>query len=469
MKKTFIAISLFSAVFMNTVSAQQPVNDVNTPLHLMKPNYETPYNIPSEDGVKATIDRVLTYLEAEMPTEVKDGKIKTGGLRLTSYEVGVLYNACIDAALRTGDLRYRKFATDRLNLVSGLAAKIMTARQDEKSVDPQMRKVCFPMALDDAGAMCSAYIRMLLTDPKLVKKGQPVDYTQIDDNTRDVINRYIDHIANKQYRLPDGTLARIRPHYNTVWLDDMYMGIPALVFYGKISGKKMYYDETLMQMRAFKVKMWEEKEKLFRHGWVEEMDPHPFFPWGRANGWALLTMCEVLDQLPADFDDREIVLDLFRKHVEGLCAVQDKTGFWHQLLNRPDSYLETSATAIYAYCMAHAICEGWIDAEAYGSQTLLAWNAVATKVNGKGQVEGTCVGSGMGFDPAFYCYRPVHVMAAHGYGPVVWAGGEIIRMLKQTHPKMNDSAIQFYPTEQKTDEPIFSEKREGVEDEKVLW
>ena len=66
----------------------------------------------------------------------------------------------------------------------------------------------------------------------------------------------------------------------------------------------------------------------------------------------------------------------------------------------------------------------------------------------------------MGFDRAFYCHRPVHVMAAHGYGPVIWAGGEIIRLLETTHPKMNDSAIHFYPTEQTAKEPIFSEKRE---------
>ena len=49
---------------------------------------------------------------------------------------------------------------------------------------------------------------------------------------------------------------------------------------------------------------------------------------------------------------------------------------------------------------------------------ILAWNAVSTKVNEKGQVEGTCVGTGMAFDPAFYYYRPVNVFAAHGYGPI---------------------------------------------------
>ncbi len=74
---------------------------------------------------------------------------------------------------------------------------------------------------------------------------------------------------------------------------------------------------------------------------------------------------------------------------------------------------------------------------------LLAWNAVSTKVNEKGQVEGTCVGTGMAFDPAFYYYRPINVYAAHGYGPVILAGASIYKLIKQHPYEMNDSAVMF--------------------------
>ena len=83
------------------------------------------------------------------------------------------------------------------------------------------------------------------------------------------------------------------------------------------------------------------------------MQDHPAFHWGRANGWALLTMCEVLDVLPEDYPQRDKILDLFRTHVRGLAACQSGEGFWHQLLDRNDSYLETSATAIYVYTAWH--------------------------------------------------------------------------------------------------------------------
>jgi rhamnogalacturonyl hydrolase YesR len=291
----------------------------------------------------------------------------------------------------------------------------------------------------------------------------------LDDNTlplRERVDLYADYIMNKEYRLEDGIFARLRPQKNTVWLDDMFMGIPAVAYMGKLmeeTGRQedketaaRYYDEAARQVQLFADRMWVERDGLFRHGWVEAMQPHPAFYWGRANGWALLTMCEVLDVLPENHASRPQILNLLQKHVAGLACRQHHDGFWHQLLDRNDTYLEASATAIYTYCIAHAINKGWIDAKAYGATALLGWQAVNQSVNDKGQVENVCVGTGMGFDAAFYAYRPVHVMAAHGYGPTIWAGAEIIRLLQQQHPKMNDSAVHFYDEEVPTNEPIFN-------------
>ena len=273
---------------------------------------------------------------------------------------------------------------------------------------------------------------------------------------RPCIDRYADYIINKEYRLADGTFARLRPHKNTVWLDDMFMGIPTLVQMGRLTGEQRYFDEAVRQIKQFRKRMFVEEKGLFRHGWVEAMQPHTTFHWGRANGWAVLTMCEVLDALPKDHAGRAEILELLRAHIAGLARLQQKDGYWHQLLDRNDTYLEASCTAIFTYCIAHAINQGWIDALAYGPVAQLGWHAVERSINEKGQVENVCVGTGMGFDPAFYAYRPVHVMAAHGYGPALWAGAEMIRLLKKQHPKMNDSAVQFYPEEIPTNQPIFN-------------
>jgi hypothetical protein len=65
------------------------------------------------------------------------------------------------------------------------------------------------------------------------------------------IDGSIDFILNKVIRLPDGTFARNRPMPNSVWVDDLYQGIPALAEMGKLTGEKRYYDEAVGQVLAF--------------------------------------------------------------------------------------------------------------------------------------------------------------------------------------------------------------------------
>ena len=265
----------------------------------------------------------------------------------------------------------------------------------------------------------------------------------------------MDFIVHKEYRLQDGTFARMRPQANTLWLDDMYMGIPALAQMGIYTGEKHYFDEAVRQILQFSKRMFVEEKGLYMHGWVEGASTHPTFHWGRANGWALLTLTEVLEALPQEHTEWKNILKLYKAHVAGIAACQSGNGFWHQLLDRNDSYLETSATAIYVYCIARGINNGWLDAVSYGPVAQLGWSAISTQINEKGQVENTCVGTGMAFDPAFYYHRPVNVYAAHGYGPVLLAGAEMINLLNKYYPKMNDSAVQFYTTKQNALRPIF--------------
>ena len=156
-----------------------------------------------------------------------------------------------------------------------------------------------------------------------------------------------------------------------------------------------------------------------------------------------MTKVELLDVLPVNHPGRPKILELLQAHVRGLASYQSGSGFWHQLLDRSDSYLETSATAIYAYSIAKAINNGWIDGLSYAPMTLLAWHAISTKINKEGQVEGTCVGTGMGFDPAFYYHRPISPFAAHGYGPVIMAGAEVINLLNNKSFEINDSSVQL--------------------------
>ena len=444
------------------------VNDSNTPLHLLQPAYQGTYGDLTPGQVKKDIDRVFAYIDKETPARVVDkntGKLITdyttmgeeaqlerGAFRLASYEWGVTYSALIAAAEATGDQRYMDYVQNRFRFLAEVAPHFKRVYEEKGTTDPQLLQILTPHALDDAGAVCAAMVKVRVKDRSL-----PVD---------GLIENYFDFIQNKEYRLADGTFARNRPQHNTLWLDDMFMGIPAVAQMSRYdkAQKEIYLVEAVRQFLQFADRMFIPEKGLYRHGWVESSTDHPAFCWARANGWAMLTACELLDVLPEDYPQRAKVMDYFRAHVRGVTALQSGEGLWHQLLDRNDSYLETSATAIYVYCLAHAINKGWIDAIAYGPVAHLGWHAVAGKINAEGQVEGTCVGTGMAFDPAFYYYRPVNVYAAHGYGPVLWAGAEMISLLKNQYPQMNDSAVQYYQVKQKTTAPIFAIDTEEKKD-----
>ena len=438
-------LAAFCSINLTFAQVQAPASTLHSEtLHTAKPDYPTSYGSPKIEEITQVLGRVRSYLDAVTPTKVINkftkeeitdfSKIDTnatvyrGDFSLTSYEWGVTYAAMLAAGKATGDPLFTQYSTQRINFLADLAPII----KSKFKISPTMplRQVLSPHALDDCGAVCVSMIKA--SRDGLVK-----------NNVRPLIDNYIKYIYTKEYRLADGTLARNRPLPNTIWLDDMFMGVPALAQMGKLTGDKKYYDEAVKQILQFSKRMFNKNLGLFMHGWVESMETHPEFHWGRANGWAILTMVEVLDVLPKNYKGRAEILALYKAHAKGLAAQQTGTGFWHQLLDKNDTYLETSATAIYTYCIAKGINQGWLDAATYGPMTLLAWNAIATKVTEKGQVEGVCVGTGMGFEPAFYYYRPVNVYAAHGYGPVLFAGAEVINLLKNKKFALNDSAIML--------------------------
>jgi len=425
--------------------AQVKINDVTTPLHALQPGYKVPYGAPAIDNVKQVLKRVYNYLNEVTPAQFVDRRtqvvltnladadtntvIKTGDFRLTGYEWGVTYSGMLLAGEATGDTAYTHYTKERVQFIADALPTFRALYHKFPKASNPLRQPIAPHALDDGGAVCAATIKTLRAGGHT--------------NLRAWIDTFINYISTKEFRLKDGTLARNRPQKNTLWLDDLFMGVPALAQMGKLTGDKKYYEDAVKQVLQFSQRMFNKQQGIYMHGWVEEMTVHPEFHWARANGWALMTMVELLDVLPENYPQRNLIVDQLRAHVKGLASYQSGEGFWHQLLDKPDSYLETSATAIYTYCIARAINKGWIDAKAYAPMCLLAWDAVTTKVTDKGQVEGTCVGTGMAFDPAFYYYRPVNLYAAHGYGPVLLAGAEIINLLKNFVFEINDSSLQL--------------------------
>lgn len=423
-------------------------------LHALVVDYHNPYRAMETAEVKAVLDRVFAYLDAATPAALinkstsapvaradkadPDTVLKPGDFRLTSYEWGVTYAGMLAAGAATGDRRYTDYTIKRHQLLADLTRVYYPAvKADPVNSQAPIKSFLNPHALDDAGAQCMSFL-------KAKNMGSTVDYGQM-------VDICATFVTEKEYRLKDGTLARggpdgkggvkMRPLADTLWLDDMFMGVPTIALMGKHTGKAKYYDDAVRQVLQFSKRMYNPALNIYMHGYVVGMKDHPELHWARANGWAVMAMVEVLEVLPKTHKGYKAVEAQLRSHIKGLAKLQDKDGLWHQLLDRNDSYLETSASAIYTYAIARAVNRGYIDKEMYGPMANLAWNAVSGKVNAKGEVEGICVGTGMAFDPAFYYYRPVSVRAAHGYGPVLLAGAEIIEMNKKFKFGLNDSGF----------------------------
>ncbi len=449
MKKVLLLSVVLSFIILLPVLSQtnpQRITDSNTPLHELQPDYQVPYGPAGAEEITAVLNRIYSYLDASTPAKVIDSKTKAeipdltklsadavfepGVFRLISYEWGVTYGAMLLAGDATDDNKFGEYTLKRISLIADAARYFKSLNLASSTGNNPVRSVLDPRALDDAGSMCAAMIKTYnISNNKAL---------------RPYIDNYIDYISKKQFRLPDGTLARNRPLPNTLWLDDLYMSVPALAQMGKLTGNNDYFEDACKQIIQFSQRMFNKNKGVYMHGWVQDMEPHPEFYWARCNGWALLAMTELLDVMPSGYPLKKDILEQYRLHIKGLVSFQSGTGFWHQLIDRNDSYSETSATAIFTYCIAHGINMGWLDAQAYGPAAVLGWNAVQTKVNEQGQVEGTCVGTGMAFDPAFYYHRPVNVAAAHGYGPVIMAGAEMLKLLKNYQVVINDSAVMFY-------------------------
>ncbi|MBB6126178.1 glycoside hydrolase family 88/105 protein [Mucilaginibacter lappiensis] len=240
------------------------------------------------------------------------------------------------------------------------------------------------------------------------------------------LSRSADYILNKQLRLPDGTLSRPAPRNMTLWADDMFMSIPFLARMGKQTGDSKYFDDAIKQVENFNKHLYDPTTGLFFHNYYSDDQTNGVGHWGRSNGWIAMAIVELLNNLPANHPKRAEIIKLLLRQIVGYSRYQDQTGLWHQLLDKPDSYLETSVTAMYTYAVARAVNQGWIN-EKYIAIAHEGWRGLLTKVTADGQLQDVCIGTNMDTDIKFYYTRPTELNDTHGTGAFLLAGIEILK------------------------------------------
>ncbi|NHA02316.1 glycoside hydrolase family 88 protein [Mucilaginibacter sp. HC2] len=240
------------------------------------------------------------------------------------------------------------------------------------------------------------------------------------------LSRSADYILNKQLRLSDGTLSRPAPRNMTLWADDMFMSIPFLARMGKQTGDNKYFDDAIKQVENFNKYLYDPNTGLFFHNYYSDDQTNGVGHWGRSNGWIAMATVELLNNLPANHPKRAEIIKLLLRQIVGYARYQDQTGLWHQLLDKPDSYLETSVTAMYTYAVARAVNQGWIN-EKYIAIAQEGWKGLLAKITPDGQLQDVCIGTNMDTDIKFYYTRPTELNDTHGIGALLLAGAEMLK------------------------------------------
>lgn len=340
------------------------------------------------------------------------------------YTNGVLNMALINLSNFTGDKKYADYAA--AHIAFGMDNyKYFQERYDKEKDGPHYM---FPFGqlwtmreLDDCGAMGASMIDVY----EFVKRD---DYKKYIENTAN-------HIMNGQERLEDGTLVRTFPHKMTLWADDLYMSVPFLARMGKFSGDKKYWDDAIRQVKNFSKYLWDENKELYWHCYYSDLKRNGVAHWGRCNGWVMMAKVHLLNFLPENYPGREDIIKDLERQILGIAKYQSKEGLWHQLLDKNDSYLESSCTAMFVYCIARAVNQGWID-KRYASIAIKGWEGLKEyKIQLDGQVKDICVGTGIEDNLVFYYERPARLNEKHGLGAVIDAGIEIIKLKKTLNQK----------------------------------
>ncbi len=247
------------------------------------------------------------------------------------------------------------------------------------------------------------------------------------EDFRDYIDKTALHILEKECRLDDGTLARLFPYQKTIWLDDLFMSVPFLARMGKLTGDNRYFDFAARQVLQFTKYLYDERSGLYYHCYYDDIQRNGVAHWGRANGWSIMAQSDLLEYLPDNHPLKDTLLQVFRQQVTGFSRYQGESGLWHQLVDKADSYLETSCSAMFTYAVAKGVNEGWLD-KRFASIAIRGWEGLKSMISDDFKVRGICVGTGIQDDLPFYYKRPVEINDNHGLGALIMAGTEVIRL-----------------------------------------
>ncbi len=256
-----------------------------------------------------------------------------------------------------------------------------------------------------------------------------------------------------QPRTSNGGFWHKKVYPNQMWLDGLYMAEPfyaqySVMFDGNDSQKlSKDFDDIANQFLLIEKHNKDSVTGLYYHGWDESKeqkwaDPKtgtsPNF-WGRAMGWYIMALVDVLDYVPKNNSHREKLINILQNLSKSLLKFRDNTKkLWYQVIDKGNgkgNYIEASASTMFIYAFAKGANKSYLDKKFFNiakeSFEAVKKYLITTDENGIIHLNDVVSVSGLGGRPyrdgsfEYYISEPKRVNDFKGYGPLILAAIEL--------------------------------------------
>lgn len=257
-----------------------------------------------------------------------------------------------------------------------------------------------------------------------------------------------DQLRN-QPRTAEGGFWHKQVYEHQMWLDGLFTGT---TFYARYAAWKPEPEawSDIAQQFLIVDNHTRKANGLNHHGWDESRqmawsDPETGCSaetWGRAEGWYVMALVDVLELMPEDQPERPELVSILNRVMEALMAVRDKeTHLWFQVPDKGDqegNYLESTCSAMYCYAMAKGVRIGVLDKayEKEARQVLESLKAhkIVTNEDGTLSLIDCCAVAGLGGNPfrdgtyEYYIHERIRKDDPKGVAPLILACLELHRI-----------------------------------------
>ncbi len=237
----------------------------------------------------------------------------------------------------------------------------------------------------------------------------------------------------------------IYPHQ--MWLDGAYMGSPFYTRFGAMFNEPAAFDDVAHQLKLLAQHTRDPYTGLLYHGWDETKQQQWADPvtgrsphiWGRAVGWYLMALVDVLDYFPPDHADYQTLLNIYEITLAAVLRYQDSSsGVWYQVIDQPrreGNYLESSASCMFVYAITKGIRKGYL-APTFLTYAEKAYTGIVENFiqqNDEVKVTRICSVAGLGGTPYrsgtfdYYMSEPIVTNDYKGIGAFILASVEMER------------------------------------------